>query len=328
MQITYQEMFETFRDILIKFGFNNLKAEKCSRIFTDNSQDGVYSHGVNRFPRFVEYLKKGYIKPAAEPELSAGYGVLEQWNGNLGPGPLNADFAIKRAIELSKQHLIGAVTLSNTNHWMRGGTYGWQAANAGCLAICFTNTIPNMPPWGGTEDRLGNNPLVIAVPRKNGPVVLDMAMTQFSYGSVGNYKMKKQMLPVPGGFDAGGNLCVDPALIRKMLPTGFWKGSGLSLMLDIFLSLLSGGRSTAEIGQMKDEIGVSQFFLVIDLERLYQEKERDEITERILNFTKSGEPVEGGEILYPGERTLRTRQNNSVHGIPVEPEIWQKVKSL
>ena len=49
---------------------------------------------------------------------------------------------------------------------MRGGTYGWQAAEAGMIGICFTNTIANMPPWGGIDPRLGNNPLVIAVPRK------------------------------------------------------------------------------------------------------------------------------------------------------------------
>ena len=71
----------------------------------------------------------------------------------------------RRAISIAKENGIGCVVLKNTNHWMRGGTYGWQAADAGCIGICFTNTIANMPPWGGKEPKLGNNPLVIAVPR-------------------------------------------------------------------------------------------------------------------------------------------------------------------
>lgn len=63
---------------------------------------------------------------------------------------------------------------------MRGGTYGWQAADAGCTGTCFTNAIAVMPAWGGINTVPGNNPLIIAVPRNDGHVVPDMAMSQFS----------------------------------------------------------------------------------------------------------------------------------------------------
>ena len=57
---------------------------------------------------------------------------------------------------------------------MRGGTYGWQAADAGLIGICWTNTMPNLPPWGAEVPRIGNNPLVVAVPRPDGHVVLEV----------------------------------------------------------------------------------------------------------------------------------------------------------
>jgi len=41
---------------------------------------------------------------------------------------------------------------------------------------------------------------------------------------------------VEGGFDAGGRLTRDPAAIeasKRPLPIGYWKGSGLALMLDM-----------------------------------------------------------------------------------------------
>lgn len=79
---------------------------------------------------------------------------------------------------------------------MRGGTYGWQAADAGVIGICWTNTRPNLPPWGASDPRIGNNPLVIAVPRASGHVVLDMAMSQFSYGALSSYRMRGELLPV------------------------------------------------------------------------------------------------------------------------------------
>jgi 3-dehydro-L-gulonate 2-dehydrogenase len=89
---------------------------------------------------------------------------MERWNGKLGMGNLVAKKAMARAIELAGKLGIGCVAVRNTNHWMRGGTYGWQAADAGCIGICWTNTFPNMPAWGGTDPRIGNNPFVLAIP--------------------------------------------------------------------------------------------------------------------------------------------------------------------
>ena len=66
----------------------------------------------------------------------------------------------------------------------------WQAADAGLIGMCWTNTLPNLPPWGAADPRVGNNPLVLAVPRADGHVVLDMAMSHFSYGTLASYRMR------------------------------------------------------------------------------------------------------------------------------------------
>src|SRR5206468_5083874 len=143
---------------------------------------------------------------------------LERWDGGRGVGNLNAYACMEAAISLARRHGIGCVALANTNHWMRGGTYGWQAADAGLIGMCWTNTLPNLPPWGATVPRIGNNPLVIAVPRGKGTgehVVLDMAMSQFSYGALASYRRRHEALPVPGGFDESGELTRDPEAIEN-----------------------------------------------------------------------------------------------------------------
>jgi 3-dehydro-L-gulonate 2-dehydrogenase len=133
--ISPDQMKSEFFRILIKLGFTDPKAEKCAELFTLNSLEGVYSHGVNRFSRFAKNISEGYIKPDAEPTLVSRTGSLEQWNGNLGPGPLNATFAANRSMELAVKNGIGMVALANTNHWMRGGAYGWQVAKKGFVFI-------------------------------------------------------------------------------------------------------------------------------------------------------------------------------------------------
>jgi 3-dehydro-L-gulonate 2-dehydrogenase len=327
MRIFYNELKAEFKRVLLKLSFSEEKAETCATIFANNSLDGVYSHGINRFPVFVDYVKQGLIQIDVDPKLIDQNGVIEKWDGQSGPGMYNAMKAMDRAITLAKANGIGCVAMKNTNHWMRGGTYGWQAANAGCIGICFTNTIANMPPWGGTEPRLGNNPMVIAVPREKGHIVLDMAMSQYSYGKLQEYQLKNKSLPVFGGYDEQGQLTHDPSPIvksRRALPVGFWKGSGLSFVLDVLLTALTGGRSTAEITNSGNEVGVSQAFLCI-----YQLAYADELVEEIIRYTKSANLTEHDKpILYPGENTLATRHVNKKDGIPVDPGIWSAILEM
>jgi len=329
MLIPYEKLQSEFKRVLLTLGFTDDKAEQCARIFAENSRDGVYTHGLNRFPTFVQYIKDGLINPNAEPIKEGGFGSIEQWNGNLGPGVLNAGFCMDRAISLAKENGIGCIAIKNTNHWMRGGTYGWQAADAGMIGLCFTNTIANMPPWGGIDARLGNNPLIIAVPRTDGHVVLDMAISQYSFGKLNLYKSKNEQLPLPGGYDTEGNLTTDPAAIiesLRPLPIGFWKGSGLSLVLDLLATVLSQGRSTADVTNDGSESGVSQVFICIQPNAGVQ---TETLIENIIAYTKSSRPEkEGGHIFYPGENTLRTREKSLKEGIWVDEVIWEKVKGM
>jgi 3-dehydro-L-gulonate 2-dehydrogenase len=278
-------------------------------------------------------VRNGSVDVEAEPQLIASFGALERWDGRKGPGNLNAHASMERAIALSRAHGVGCVALGNTNHWMRGGTYGWQAAETGVIGICWTNTMPNMPPWGGAEPSLGNNPLVIAVPRKGGHVVLDMAMSQFSYGALESYRLRAEMLPVDGGFDAAGNLTRDPAAIeqsQRPLPIGYWKGSGLSLVLDMIAAMTSLGKATHQLpNDPLLEAGISQVFLAINPAALGDEEKLSQIADDVIASLHHSRPAEKGtKIRYPGEQTLRVRAENRKLGLPVEPAVWEQILKM
>jgi 3-dehydro-L-gulonate 2-dehydrogenase len=325
-------MKSEFTRVLINNGFTEGKAEKCAEIFTINSLEGVYSHGVNRFPRFVSNTRDGYIKPDAEPQLICASGSVEQWNGNLGPGPLNAIFATDRSTMLAEKNGIGLVSLSNTNHWMRGGAYGWQAARKGYVFIGWTNTIANMPAWGAKDPRLGNNPFVIATPYGNNAIVLDFAMTQYSYGKMETYAGEGKQLPFPGGFDSNGIMTTDPSKILdswRALPIGYWKGAGLSLFLDILATILSGGQSTHEISKTKVEYGVSQVFIAIKINDLQNFSNISNTINQIIADYKGSLPDDGiTKIRYPSENVLSIREKSLKEGIPVDRKLWEYIRSL
>ena len=271
IKISAPKMQKTLKIILLKHNFPKKRAEECATVFTQNSVDGIYTHGINRFPRFMQYLKNGYIIPEAKPNLIHRFGGVEQWNGNLGAGPSNAIFATERVMKLAKKYGIGCVALANTNHWMRGGLYGWQAAQAGFAFISWTNTTANMPAWGATNPKLGNNPLVFAAPHGEEAIVFDMAMSQYSFGAMELAVLKNEKLAVTGGYDTAGNLTNDPALILeswRSLPVGYWKGAGLSFLLDVLATILSGGLATHEITKKSAEMACSQVFIAIDMSKM------------------------------------------------------------
>jgi 3-dehydro-L-gulonate 2-dehydrogenase len=331
-RVSSSDMKSEFYRILISIGFTEERAEKCAGIFTINTLEGVASHGVNRFPRFVGNVRDGYVLPGALPSLIKSVGSLEQWDGNLGPGPLNATFATERAMEVAASNGIGLVTLANTNHWMRGGTYGWLAAKQGYVFIGWTNTCANMPAWGGTDPRLGNNPFVLAVPYREDAVVMDFAMTQFSYGKMEAYQNEGKQLPYYGGYNRKGELTTDPGEILetwRALPVGYWKGAGLSMLLDIMATVLSGGLATHNVNSCKGESGISQVYIAIDIKSLHNFPSIGNSIDEIINDLKKSKTDDAKAVIrYPGENVAAIREKNLKEGIQVNKGIWDKILSL
>jgi 3-dehydro-L-gulonate 2-dehydrogenase len=334
IRIPFPELKATIEKAFVRAGMPEARADTCARVHTETTCDGVNSHGINRVERFVEYIHSGLVNVHATPVLSLDLGAMEIYDGNLGPGILNALFAMDRATALAKKYGLAMVNLKNTTHWMRGGTYGWMAADRGFIGICWTNTESCMPPWGSKTEAVGNNPFVMAIPRKEGHLVLDMAMSQFSWGKVWSCRDKNIPTPLPAGFDHDGNLTDDAAAIsetRRILQMGFWKGSGFAIMLDLVAALVSNGLATAGVDKAnKGSAGSSsQVFIAIDPQKMNTQEFIDDTLSATIAQLKSAVPAkEDGEIFYPGEQSLRTRKENLRQGIPVDEPVWAKVKEL
>ncbi len=330
--VSYQQMSDTLFELFSAHGFSPNKAKSLSEVFTENSACGVISHGLNRVPLFVEFLQSALISRDAEAQCVESFSSIERWDGQNGPGILNAISCTNRAIELAKAHGMGMIALKNTNHWMRGGYYAWHAAKQNCISIMFTNTKPNMPAWGGKELRIGNNPFVISLPHKETPILLDMAMSQFSYGKMESFAKQEQTLPVEGGWNTSGKLSKNPQAIidsQQSLPIGYWKGSALAIVLDMLATVLSGGQSTYKLGQKPEETGVSQVYICIDNNKISSSHLHAQLLEEIIEFTHSATPKTGEKgCFYPGEQSFLRKKESLQHGIAVDKTIWDKVLQL
>ena len=334
MRIPFEQMKKEIKRVMVKAGLTEEQADICAQVHTESSRDGVYSHGLNRVPRFIEYVGKGWVDIKATPTLVKGCGCMENYDGNLGIGILNAKFSMSRAVELAKAHGIGIVALRNTTHWMRGGTYAWDAANEGYISMCWTNTESCMPAWGAKTTCVGNNPFCIGIPREEGNIVLDMAMSQFSYGKLQVTRLNGDLLPYAGGFDTDGNLTSDPGSIEqsmRILPTGYWKGSGLSIALDMVAAILSNGMPTSEIDNVGKGSGggCSQIYIAVNPYMFATKEEVNDILDSTIHHITNATPDEThSNVYFPGQRTVLTRDENNEKGIVADESVWNEVCRL
>ncbi|MBQ8616975.1 MAG: 3-dehydro-L-gulonate 2-dehydrogenase [Clostridia bacterium] len=328
--VKYEEAVAKMKKGLERF-MDEETAERFAEVFAGNSLDGVYSHGMNRYPRYLSDMERGLCDSRiTQAEKVSGLGGLEVWDAHFGVGPLIAQQMAGRAIELAKTHGIACVALRNNSHWLRAGRYGLMMADAGMMGLCMTNTCMNLVAYGAKVPSTGNNPITFAIPRKKGSLLMDMAVSQYAFGKLEIMAQEGGMLDTACGYDLEGNLTNDPKKITEsklMMPMALWKGSALSIMIDLMTSMLSLGRTSLEIGKPSDgEAGMSQMFICMNPAAVVDMDKADEQMEKTIAFLNSLEPKEGMSGVHaPGENLEKTRQRNRERGIPVTEETWQKI---
>lgn len=336
-KISFETLQQTIQAAFQNAGMNPDDAATCARIHAETTLDGVHSHGLNRVARIIGFIQRGFMRLNVRPTLHKRVGSsLEVYEGHRGVGVLNALFCTERGMALAAQQGMALIALRNTSHWMRGGTYGWLAAEHGYIAIAWTNTDSCLPAWGASDNRLGNNPFVMAAPRPSGPMVLDMAMSQYSFGKLETTRLKGERLPTIGGWDTDGRMTDDPGAIeqsRRLLPTGLWKGSGMAILLDVLAAVLSEGLPTAQVDIVSDGsyscAGCSQIFLILDPRQIGGEALTQQIVDAVATQVHASTPIDPRDpVEFPGQGTLRRRAEQSQNGIQVDDTMWAEVLAL
>ena len=197
---------------------------------------GLNTHGVVRVPEYTGRLRRGGVNPSAATDVDRRAPSLAVVDGDNGLGTVVGSKALEAALGMVTETGIAYVGCKNSNHFGALAPYALQACDAGYLLLGGTNASTTMAPWGGKEARIGNNPLCIAAPCADGThFILDMAMSVAARGKI--RAADKAGSPIPEGWalDSLGDSTTDASEALKgfLLPFGGYKGSGLSMAVDI-----------------------------------------------------------------------------------------------
>ena len=211
-----------------------------------------------------------------------------------------------------------------------------MAADAGMIGLITADSgqgPKGVAPFGGSDRRLGTNPLSIAIPSNlEGTVLLDMATSAVASGKISLALNRKQQIPNSWVVDRHGRPTTDPQDYEDggaILPLGAdqgHKGYGLSFMVEVLSGLLTGlGFGVDPHGRHNDGC----FIAVFNVSAFRPLDEFKKSVDDFARFVKASPPAGGfDEVLYPGEIEWRTETQRRRDGIFVEDATWQAIQTL
>jgi len=280
---------------------------------------GVSSHGVARIKSYMERAQKEHWN--ADPRITYRQkGAICVVDGDDGFGSIVGTCAMKKAIELAKEHGIGMCTVRRSAHYGMASYYPMLAAEAGMIGFSCTNGVPNLAHFGSREGMLGTNPFSMAVPvRDSFPMVLDVACSVTARGNISNCKREGKEIPLGWAIDADGNPTTDAAraLVGAVLPFAGHKGSGIAIMVDVLCGILNQGVTSKHVREDKSTgPNVGHTMIAIDIVAFEDPAEFDARMKAFVAELKAADKAPGvQEILVPGELEAQRQVYNQAHGI-------------
>jgi len=297
---------------------------------------GHDSHGVMRLMQYVDYIRQGFIRPQASVEILDDRPACAIIDGHFQLGQVIARRALEVGLRKAKEGGVATVLVRNCNHVGRLGSYSRAAALEGCASVMAVNAPGpgGVAPFGGIDRRLGTNPLSMAAPRGQSPLVLDMTTSASAEGKLRVAYQKGEHVPEGWIIDAEGRPTTDPATFYAepggaLLPLGGplgFKGFGLSVMIDVLAGILSQS-GVCRTDLPRGANGVWMQFL--NVAALIEPREYDALIERYVAYLKSSRRQEGvEEILLPGEIEERREAERRRTGVSLPDETWRQISRL
>jgi len=300
---------------------------------------GHDSHGVLRIPQYVDFIKSGAYQPNSELHVESDQGAVVTVDGGWGLGQVQSHRLLDMIIPKARQFGLASGAGRNFGHIGRLGEYAERVAGEGMILMATVNNCgagQRVAPPGGTEPRLGTNPLCLGVPTGNQPVILDFGTSVVAEGKVRSYFMNDRK-PVPEGWllNPEGDPTTDSHVLYEkplgsILPMGgpqAYKGFGLAFVLDILAGGLTGGQSAYP--DAPPAKGNNVFFLIIQPTFFAGADHLLNEAVGLSGYVKSSKLREGFEqILLPGDPEQISRKSRLTNGIPIEDSHWLKLSEL
>ena len=326
-KISLDEIYQLAFNVFSNHDCDKDNATALARTITNAERDGSLSHGLFRIPGYLASLKSGKVKGGAKPIIEQNLDSVITVDGNFGYAPLSLEKGLPVLADAAKRSGIAVMRLINSHHFAALWPETEFLAERGLSGIACTVYKPAVAPAGASKAFFGTNPISFSWPRPNKtPLVFDMATSTLAMGDVQIAAREGHSVPYGTGLGPDGKPSDDPAEILKgvLLPFGGYKGSAISLMVELLAAGMTGESFSYEAEKTDNNDGGppkgGELVLAINPELVAGKGWADHSED----FFDHLQAIEG--VRLPGERRHKNRLDKGPR--QVNKELLNKVKSF
>lgn len=328
--VSCAELQALLTQIFLRHGTSAEVAAVLAANCASAQRDGADSHGIFRIPGYLSTLASGWVNGQAVPQVqdvAPGYVAVDACNGFAQPALQAARGLL---IDKARRNGIALLAIRNSHHFAALWPDVEPFAREGLVALAFVNSMACVVPTGGHKALFGTNPIAFAAPRTGGdPLVFDLATSAIAHGDVQIAARAGHTLPEGYGVDRHGQPTCDPAAILDggaLLPFGGYKGSALSMMVELLAAALTGGNFSFDFdwsqhpGAKTPRTG--ELLIVIDPGKGAGHNFAQR-TETLVQQMRAA-----GQARQPGDRRYQQRAESERHGIAIDSEELARLRGL
>jgi len=328
MRISAEDEVKIIKEILMAMEVPEESAAIVADVTLDADLKGFSSHGIGRFPQYVEGLRYGTIKRDDEIAVERETESTAIINGNHLFGHVVAYRAMEIAIEKAGSTGVGLVGVHDSNHFGVAGYYSDMAVMNDMIGVVIANTEPAVAPVGGKTPILGTNPVAIGIPSDKHYVSVDMATSASARGKLLEAARKGESIPENVALDADGKPTTDPEMALKgsILPFGGHKGYALSFMIEILAGPLVGaafGAGVKGTANPRKMCTKGDLMMAIDPSKMGDVDEFKSSVDAFIEEVKSS-----GDVLIPGDIEAMNIKRRREEGIEIDEKLLESLTSI
>jgi len=327
------------------YGFTLDESKIISDVLIRADLYGIESHGIHRLIRYNDEITSGQVDIKAKPQIVHETPVSACIEANKAMGQLTSVQAMKLAIQKAKTNSCAMVTVRNSNHYGIAGYYSEMAAKEDLAGVCMTNTEAICVPTFGAQAMTGTNAIAFAMPAEPYNFSYDASTTIVPRGKIEVYRKNEIPLPDNWALDETGKPSNDAALVIDNIIAkagggiaplgglgtlhGGHKGYGLSVIVDIFCAIFSGGLTSNYVNRKPDHTGICHYFMAFDYGIFGDKKTIKANMSKFLQELRDSKKAEGQERIYThGEKASLMMAERENGQIPVNEKTFNEMKLL
>lgn len=333
-KIKYDDLEFFTSSVLRLAGLDDYSLNAVTTGLCETSLRGVDSHGVRLLPHYYNSALSGRKNPKPNFILEHSFPSIAHLDADNAFGHAAGMKAIEIAMEIANEQGMATVAVSNSSHPGAMASMALKAARNGYLAFAFTHADALILSHGGTRPYFGTNPICFAAPRKEkDPYCLDMATSIASWNQVILNRNSDSELEPGIAADSFGNPTNNPHEAAAVLPTGSYKGYGLSSMVDILCGLYTGmafGRSIPAMftSKMTEKRKLGQFYMVMRPDGVVSSEDFISSMQQMTNEVRNEPGMDKKSVMLPGDPQIICAQRRIIDGIPLDELTLEKFRLL